>query len=86
MSIKKINTSTTSASSSYDPSSKSAKTLYNSFSFGTETWRTTPEQYIQNDAMLAFVKNLGIKTKEIRDFKLSSQIIEADKKRYGNYF
>ena len=83
VSIKKINTSTTSASSSYDPSSKSAKTLYNSFSFGTETWRTTPEQYIQNDAMLAFVKNLGIKTKEIRDFKLSSQIIEADKKRYG---
>ena len=83
VSIKKINTSTTSASSSYDPSSKSAKTLYNSFSFGTETWRTTPEQYIQNDAMLAFVKNLGIKTKEIRDFKLSSQIIEADKKKYG---
>ena len=83
VSIKKINTSTTSSSSSYDPSSKSAKTLYNSFSFGAETWRTTPEQYIQNDAMLAFVKNLGIKTKEIRDFKLSSQIIEADKKRYG---
>ena len=83
VSIKKINTSTTKASSSYDPSSKGAKKLYNSFSFGTETWRTTPEQYIQNNAMLAFVKNLGIKTKEIRDFKLSSQIIEADKKKYG---
>ena len=83
VSIKKINTSTTSASSSYDPSSKNAKTLYNSFSFGNQKWKTTPEQYIQNDAMLAFIKNLGVKTKEIRDFKLSSQIIEANNKTYG---
>lgn len=83
VSIKKINTSTTSSSSSYDPSSKSSKTLYNSFSFGNKTWKTSPEQYIQNDAMLAFIKNLGVKTKEIRDFKLSSQIIEANNKKYG---
>jgi hypothetical protein len=41
------------------------------------------EQYAQNDAMLAFAKNLGVKTKKIDAFKLTAQIAEADGGKYG---
>ncbi len=47
------------------------------FKFGGESWSTTPESWAQNDAMLAFAKNLGVKTKEIDDFKLTAQIMEV---------
>jgi len=53
------------------------------FEFGIEKWKVDAEQYAQNDAMLAFAKNLGVKTKKIDAFKLSAQIAEADGKEYG---
>ena len=56
---------------------------YKKFKFGAEEWATSPEQYSQNDAMLAFAKNLGVKTKSIDAFKLTAQIAEADGRKYG---
>ncbi len=85
-SVVKIKEATTSGISSLDPESKNSLTgesSYARFKFGDTKWPTTPEQYAQNDAMLAFAKNLGVKTKEIDDFKLTAQIVEASGKSYG---
>ena len=85
-SVSKVLMATTSAIGSLDPNAKSPLTgqpKYSEFRFGDEKWATTPEQYAQNDAMLAFCKNLGVKTKEINDFKLSAQIVEVDGISYG---
>ncbi|MFL3005579.1 MAG: hypothetical protein ACJZ1R_05365 [Candidatus Neomarinimicrobiota bacterium] len=84
ISVEQVLTATTEAISSIDPTAKAlGQSLYNEFTFGNDTWKTTPEQYCQNDAMLAFCKNLGVKTKELDDFKLSAQIAEASGKKYG---
>jgi len=53
------------------------------FRFGSDKWKVDAEQYARNDAMLAFAKNLGVKTKKIDAFKLTAQIAEADGKEYG---
>ena len=53
------------------------------FRFGNDKWKVDAEQYAQNDAMLAFAKNLGVKTKKIDAFKLTAQIAEADGGKYG---
>lgn len=85
-SVTKVLDATTSGISSLDPTAVSGLTkqpLYTEFKFGNEKWATTPEQYAQNDAMLAFSKNLGVKTKELDDFKLSAQIVEANGKKYA---
>jgi len=85
-SVEKVLEAKTSGLSSIDPNAKSAltdKPLYEEFKFGNEKWSTTPEQYAQNDAMLAFCKNLGVKTKELDAFKLSAQIVEASGRKYG---
>ncbi len=55
----------------------------NYFTFGNESWRVTPELYAQNNALLAFARNLGVRTKEIDDFRLTAQIIEIP--RPGTY-
>ena len=86
ISVEKVLSAETMGMSSLDKSDKNPITgepSYNKFTFGTEQWATSPEQYAQNDAMLAFAKNLGVKTKKIDDFKLSAQIAEADGKKYG---
>ena len=86
VSVEKVLSAETMGISSVDKSAKNSLTgepLYNKFQFGTDVWATSPEQYAQNDAMLAFAKNLGVKTKKIDDFKLSAQIAEADGKKYG---
>jgi hypothetical protein len=86
VSVNQVVSATTTGISSIDPTAVSALTkepIYNEFTFGTEKWKTTPEQYAQNDASLAFCKNLGVKTKEIDDFKLSAQIAEAVGRKYG---
>ena len=85
-SVEKVLEAKTSGLSSIDPNGKNPltdKPLYTEFKFGNEKWSTTPEQYAQNDAMLAFAKNLGVKTKEIEAFKLQAQIVEADGKKYA---
>jgi len=85
-SVEKVLEAKTSGLSSIDPNAKNPLTeqpMYREFRFGNEKWSTTPEQYAQNDAMLAFCKNLGVKTKEIDAFKLSAQIVEASGKKYG---
>ena len=64
-------------------SAKTDSDTYTSFKFGAEKWSTSPQQYAQNDGMLAFAKNLGVKTKEIDEFKLTAQIAEASGKTYG---
>ena len=84
ISVEQVLTASTTGLSSIDPTAKvRGKSIYNEFSFGNQKWKTTPEQYCQNDAMLAFCKNLGVKTKEIADFKLTAQIVEASGKKYG---
>tara|TARA_B100002052_G_scaffold268512_1_gene267211 strand:+ start:1 stop:1386 length:1386 start_codon:yes stop_codon:yes gene_type:complete len=86
ISVEKVLSAETMGMSSLDKSDKNPITgepSYNKFTFGTEQWATSPEQYAQNDAMLAFAKNLGVKTKKIDAFKLSAQIAEADGKKYG---
>ena len=86
ISVEKVLSAETIGMSSLDKSDKNPITgepKYKKFTFGTEQWATSPEQYAQNDAMLAFAKNLGVKTKKIDDFKLSAQIAEADGKKYG---
>ena len=85
-SVEKVLEAKTSGLSSIDPNGKNPltdKPMYREFRFGNEKWATTPEQYAQNDAMLAFCKNLGVKTKEIDAFKLSAQIVEASGREYG---
>ena len=85
-SVEKVLEAKTSGLSSIDPNGKNPltdKPLYTEFKFGNEKWSTTPEQYAQNDAMLAFCKNLGVKTKQIDDFKLTAQIVEASGMKYG---
>ena len=85
-SVEKVLEAKTSGLSSIAPNGKNPLTdelLYTEFKFGNEKWSTTPEQYAQNDAMLAFCKNLGVKTKEIDAFKLSAQIVEASGRKYG---
>lgn len=56
---------------------------YNKFKFGSEVFKTTPKIYAQYDATLAWVKNLGVKTKEIDAFKLTAQIVEAIGRKYS---
>jgi len=85
-SVEKVLEAKTSGLASVDPNAKNSltdKPMYREFRFGNEKWATTPDQYAQNDAMLAFCKNLGVKTKEIDAFKLSAQIVEVDGKEYG---
>lgn len=53
------------------------------FSFDDHFWYTGPLEYAVNDAMLAFAKNLSVKTREIDDFKLQAQIVERDGRTYG---
>ena len=57
--------------------------IYRSFFFDGSTIATTPEQNAQYTATRALAKNLGTKTKEIPDFKLSAQVIESVGRRYG---
>ena len=85
-SVEQVLSATTKGMSAIDPTAKNTLTkqsLYNEFKFGSESWKTTPTQYAQNDAMLAFCKNLGVKTKKIDDFKLTAQIAEASGSKYG---
>ena len=81
--INMIKNITASSSSQYNPTDYNSKKKYRRFYFGNDSWRTSPEQYIQNDAMLSFCKELGLKTKKIEDFQLTAQIIEANKRTYG---
>jgi len=86
-SVEQVVSETTQGIGSVDPTEKELFTEKSAwpqdFQFGNEKWSTTPEQYAQNDAMLAFCKNLGVKTKKIDDFKLTAQIVEASGKKYG---
>ncbi|MCK5537053.1 hypothetical protein KAJ27_17980 [bacterium] len=74
--VSEVLSATTSGISTINPNMKknSLTGAPNKFKFGNESWDTTPETWALNDAMLAFTKNLGVKTKEIDDFKLSAQI------------
>ena len=86
-SVEQVVSETTQGIGSVDPTEKELFTEKSAwpqdFQFGNEKWSTTPEQYAQNDAMLAFCKNLGVKTKKIDDFKLTAQIVEASGMKYG---
>jgi hypothetical protein len=87
VSVEQILSAETMAMSSQDKSATNALTKKSvwpkDFKFGNEKWKVGAEQYAQNDAMLAFAKNLGVKTKKIDAFKLTAQIVETDGKKYG---
>ena len=53
------------------------------FRFGKETQKVDANTQAQYDAIQAWAKNLGVKTKKIDDFKLTAQIVEADGKNYS---
>ncbi len=53
------------------------------FIFDGEAWYADPLEYAVNDAMLAFAKNLAVKTREIPDFKLQAQITESDGRKFA---
>jgi len=59
------------------------KRTYDEYSFGDKKFKTTPQTYVQGDAMLAFAKNLGVKTKELDDFKLQAQVAEKTGNEYS---
>jgi hypothetical protein len=59
------------------------KKEYTEYSFADKTFKTTPQTYVQGDAMLAFAKNLSVKTKELSDFKLQAQVLEKTNQVYG---
>jgi hypothetical protein len=86
-SVEQVLSATTKGIGSADPTEKKILTEASAwpkdFRFGNEKWKTTPVQYAQNSAMLAFCKNLGVKTKKIDDFKLTAQIAEASGSKYG---
>lgn len=63
--------------------SKNGDKDYKHFSFGDETMSCNEIEYAQYDAVQAFVRNLGVKTKQIDEFKLSAQITEVKGKTYG---
>ena len=77
----------TSSSNVIDLKSKNIITgkteTYDEYSFGDKSYKTTPQTYVQGGAMLAFAKNLNVKTRELSDFKLQAQIIEKDRRSYG---
>ena len=85
--VEQILTAETMAMGSADKSATNIltkKTVWpKDFRFGNDKWKVGAAQYAQNDAMLAFAKNLGVKTKKIDAFKLTAQIAEADGKKYG---
>jgi len=87
VSVEQVVAETTMGMASVDPNEKKVLTEESAwpkdFRFGNEKWKTTPEQYAQNSASLAFCKNLGVKTKKIDDFKLTAQIAEALGSKYG---
>ena len=59
------------------------KLTYDEYSFGDNKFKTTPQTYVQAGAILAFAKNLGVKTKELDDFKLQAQVAEKTGNEYS---
>ena len=53
------------------------------FRYGDQTYDVSPMGYAFYDATQAWAKNLGVQTKEIEDFKLSAQVVEAQNKEYS---
>jgi len=49
---------------------------YREFPLGNKVFKTSPQEYAQFDALQAWMKNLGVKMKEIPEFSLSAQIVE----------
>lgn len=78
-SVAKLLTAETNGFGSATNGSKSFK----KYRFGKEVFNTTEEQYAQYDAILAFAKNLGVKTKEINAFKLQAQVMEVIGRKYS---
>ena len=78
-SVAKLLTAKTNGFGSATNGSKSFK----KYRFGKEVFNTTEEQYAQYDAILAFAKNLGVKTKEINAFKLQAQVMEVIGRKYS---
>ncbi|PKN79318.1 MAG: hypothetical protein CVU48_05615 [Candidatus Cloacimonetes bacterium HGW-Cloacimonetes-1] len=56
---------------------KAKAAAYSKFVLGNEVIRTTPDEYAKYDAIQAWVKNLGVKMKEMPEFSLSAQVVEV---------
>lgn len=87
VSVDEILNAETSSSNVIDLKSKNILTgkteTYDEYSFGDKSFKTTPQTYVQGGAMLAFAKNLNVKTREYSDFKLQAQIAEKNSSSYG---
>ena len=80
VSVDEVLNAKTSVSNVIDLKSKNIITgkteTYDEYSFGDNSYKTTPMSYVQGGAMLAFAKNLNVETRTLSDFKLQAQIIE----------
>jgi len=63
--------------------SQIGESRYNRFVFGNQSFRTDAHNYALYDAVQTFAKNAGVLTKEINDFKLTSQLIEVSANSVG---
>ena len=75
VSVDEVLNAKTSVSNVIDLKSKNIITgkteTYDEYSFGDNSYKTTPMSYVQGGAMLAFAKNLNVETRTLSDFKLS---------------
>ena len=53
------------------------------FRFGKDVEKVDADKFAQYNAIQAWAKNLGVKTKKIDDFLLTAQIVEADGRSYS---
>jgi len=87
VSVDEVLNAETSSSNVIDLKAKNILTgeteTYDEYSFGDNSYKTTPQSYIQGGAMLAFAKNLNVKTRELSDFKLQAQVMEKSNSFYS---
>jgi len=87
VSVDEVLNAETSSSNIIDLKAKNILTgkteTYDEYSFGDSSYKTTPQSYIQGGAMLAFAKNLNVKTRELSDFKLQAQVMEKSNSIYS---
>lgn len=63
-----------------DPITK--KLSAETYVYGEKTYNIRERQYPRYEALVAFTRNLGVKTKEINDFRLQAMIVDKENARY----
>jgi hypothetical protein len=81
--VEVLNETSKGESTIYLKTSKGMARKYEEYTFGDFKVKTSPNTYAQASAMLAFAKNLGVKTKQLSDFKLQAQVQERTRNGYS---